>query len=378
MNNNKLLLGAIVVTAMGSAEAAPFSFLDARSVAMGNVSVATGNIAIAGLSNPAMLILNENDDAFALLLPALGAQAIDNDGVSDLIDEFQVLDEQFSANPTPETANAMIALLNDLEGDVFLLNADANAALAYAGENWAFAGTFRGHIRALAVTENVDTNFDINTLTGPNADFSGVGVLTRELGFSVATKFNILGMDLAVGVTPKTVSVDSIDITYKVDSVNEEDIIDERQSLGSYSSLDAGVALQVTDSITLGLAAKDLLSESMTTANGTTFNFDTQVRAGVAYHNDWFTVAADMDLTEQEPLFTESPSQMLAAGMEFNVLDYLQLRAGYQTNIASGSDDPAMYSAGIGLWLGFHLDVAVMLGENDSSAGAMVQTGFRF
>lgn len=380
MNTQKLILGAMIAGAVTGAQAAPYGFFDARSVAMGNVSVATGNIAIAGLSNPAMLIVNENKDSFALLIPAVGVQAIDNGGMQDSVDEFQVLYDQFQMNPTTQTADEMVAVLNQLDNTALLLNASANVALVYAGDNWAFAGTFRGNAAAGATITNVDPAYNVGLGEAPSADFSALGVLTQEMGFSVATKFNVLGMDLAVGVTPKNVSVDAITYSETISTVDAGDTVSDaiEENLGSFSTVDAGVALQVTDSFTVGLVAKNLLSESLTTANNlTAFNFDTHLRAGAAYHNDWVTVAADMDLTEIEPLSFEDPSKMLALGVEFNAWDFMQIRAGYQTNMASGSDEPALYSAGIGLWLGFHLDVAAVVGE-DSSVGAMAQLGFRF
>ena len=68
---------------------------------------------------------------------------------------------------------------------------------------------------------------------------------------------------------------------------------------------------------------------------------------------------------------------MFSVGAELNTFEVFQLRAGYQTNTASGSNDPDLLSFGVGLWLGFHLDAAVVVGD-DSSFGGFVQTGFRF
>jgi hypothetical protein len=380
MNSKKLILGAMIASAITGAQAAPYGFFDARSVGMGNVSVATGNIAIAGLSNPAMLIVNESKDSFALLIPAVGIQAIDKGGMQDLVDEYDNLQAELNANPTSQaTVQSMIDTINLMDDTALLVNAAANVAIVYSGENWAFAGTYRGNA-ALGATINITNPGNANTLTEPEGEFLGVGVLAQEMGVSVATKFNVLGMDLAVGVTPKNVNVDAITYTQLVSNLVVDDAVSDavEENLGSFSTVDAGVALQLTDSFTVGLVAKNLLSESLTTADGlTTFKFDTHLRAGAAWHNDWVTVAADMDLTEIEPLSFEDPSKMLALGVEFNAWDFMQLRAGYQTNMASGSEEPALYSAGIGLWLGFHLDVAAVVGA-DSSVGAMAQLGFRF
>ncbi|MBI3188031.1 MAG: conjugal transfer protein TraF [Gammaproteobacteria bacterium] len=385
MNSKKLLLGAVIAAATTGAQAAPYGFFDARSVAMGNVSVATGNIAIAGLSNPAMLMMNESNDSFALLIPAVGVQVIDNGGMQDLVDEFQVLYDQFEASPSTQTGDAMVAVLDQLDDTALVLNADANVALAYAGNNWAFAGAYRAHADAGATITNVDTTYTLTPGDGPTADFTAVGVLTSTAAFSVATSFNIMGMDLAVGVTPKNVSVDAITFSQNVNTVNVDDTVNDaiEENLGSFSTVDAGLALQVLDSITVGLVAKNLMSETLTSTtldmngNPYKFNFDTHMRAGVAYHNDLLTIAADMDLTEVKPLSFEDPSKMLALGVELNAFDFMQLRAGYQTNMASGATDPDLLSAGIGLWLGFHLDLAAVVGS-DSSVGAMAQMGFRF
>lgn len=387
MNSKKLLLGAVIAAATTGAQAAPYGFFDARSMAMGNTSVATGNIAIAALSNPAMLVMNENRDAFALLIPAVGVQLVDNGGLLDKADQLQILSDQFSANPNQTTYDEMAALLTSMDNTSLSLNADLNLALAYAGNNWAFAGAVRGYVTAGAgIFDIVAPGYSGPSTPEPTASFQGVGLLVTETSFSAATRFNVMGMDLAVGVTPKNISVESsITNVITVSALDTDDPVTDttEESLGSFSTVDAGVALRVSDSFTVGLVAKNLLTESFSSTildpdgNPYKFDFDTHMRAGAAYHNDFMTVAADMDLTEVKPLSFEDPSKMLALGVEFNAFDFMQLRAGYQTNMASGATDPDLLSAGIGLWLGFHLDLAAVVGS-DSSVGAMAQMGFRF
>ena len=113
-------------------------------------------------------------------------------------------------------------------------------------------------------------------------------------------------------------------------------------------------------------------------------NFDTEARIGAAYHNDFVTVAVDFDLTENEPLlansaFNKLTTQYLAVGAEFNAFDFMQLRVGAAKNLASGISDGAKdvaYTAGLGFWLGFNLDIAATF--NDNEVGGLIQTGFRF
>ena len=96
------------------------------------------------------------------------------------------------------------------------------------------------------------------------------------------------------------------------------------------------------------------------------------------------TIAADYDLTENEPLLANNSfkglkTQFVGLGAEFNAFDFMQLRVGASKNLANGISSGAkdtIYTAGIGIWLGFNLDIAATL--TDNSIGGFVQTGFRF
>jgi len=385
MLKRKLLTAGLIMAATSSASAASYGFFDARSVAMGNVSVATANLTTAALSNPAMMSVNDSDDSFALLIPAIGLQAVDNGGMVDLLDDYQGLVDQYNATSNPVTQASLVtqmnALLPQFNGTNVAALVSANAVLAYAGDDFSMAGFYHGSGQA---SLNINATAGAGT-TLPTGTLNAYGYAAQEIGVSLSTKISIAGMDLAVGVTPKTVQVDSIVYSADINTVDTDDALSDaiESDLGSFSTFDAGVALQLTDSLTLGLVAKNIMEETL--VSGTeTFVFDKHLRAGVAYHNEFLTLAADMDLTEMEGskttnplLITEAGSKMAALGVEFDLGDIVQLRAGYQTNMASGATEPDLFSAGVGLWLGFHLDAAVVVGE-DSSLGAFVQTGFRF
>ena len=77
--------------------------------------------------------------------------------------------------------------------------------------------------------------------------------------------------------------------------------------------------------------------------------------------------------------FETLKTQFFAVGAEFNAFKIMKFRVGAAKNIASGISDTAgdvEYTAGVGIWLGFNLDVAVLL--NDHAGGVFVQTGFQF
>ena len=154
------------------------------------------------------------------------------------------------------------------------------------------------------------------------------------------------------------------------------DIIDDSsQDLGSLFTIDAGAVINFSDSFRVGIVAKNLISDTLT-AGTTSIDFDTKIRVGAAYKNSFLTVAADMDLTEDDPILLEDPNKMLAVGLELNAWEIMQLRAGYQTNLASDSTADDLLSAGVGFWLGFNLDIAAVVSED--SIGGFVQAGFHF
>jgi hypothetical protein len=104
----------------------------------------------------------------------------------------------------------------------------------------------------------------------------------------------------------------------------------------------------------------------------------------VAYYNKYLTLAADLDLIENKPLLANNSfdalvTQYFAVGAEFYAFKIVKFRVGAAKNIASGISDGARdveYSAGVGIWLGFNLDIAALL--NDNTAGVFLQTGFQF
>ncbi len=117
-----------------------------------------------------------------------------------------------------------------------------------------------------------------------------------------------------------------------------------------------------------------------------------QLRAGVAVNpTKWMTLAADIDITENDTMIKAIQSRQLALGAEFNLVNKpkfnLPLRIGFNKNLAEENMAP-FYTAGIGFnMIHFYVELAgaistksAKIDGNDipTSAGASLTLGFLF
>ncbi|MCK4704756.1 MAG: conjugal transfer protein TraF [Gammaproteobacteria bacterium] len=389
---NGLYAVALVVSSQ-SVMAAPFAY-EARSLGMGNIGVATADIATAPFANPAMLSFQRSDDDFSLLL-GVGCFFSDNDGMIDDIDSFQAANDRYDAAGTPAEALAaatdMLLIAGNLSGKVIAPELSSAIALGFSGETYSMSVSARKDV-IIAGGVTLDTT-SVFTIVDPALNTLNIfGVQSTEVGFSISRSFDFMESKFSIGVTPKVVSVDAIDYSESLSvadtgasSIADTGIV----NVGDFTTLDVGVVMEVTDNIQLGLVVKNLISEEMTflrTSGGSvTLSFDTELKLGVAYTGDIITIGADLDVTENDSMlsgFTANglKRKNLSVGLELNAFDFVQLRVGMIKNMASGIPDDAkkaITTAGIGFWLGFNLDIAAMKGEGDS-IGAFVQAGFKF
>lgn len=372
MNVIKRFVGLVVLmVVVQSSVAAPFG-VEARSLGMGNVSVVTSDIATAAFANPAMLSFQSQREDFSFLIPAVGLFLDDSDGVVDLIDAYQ------AAAPADQPA-----IVAQLLGKVISPQLAVATAIGYSGDTYSFAVSARSDINAAGTTDVITDPLDPALVI--------LGIQTTEVGVSLARNFVLMGRKVSVGLTPKIINVKSLFIEESLFTIDSGDILDDSSETdhGDLSTVDAGVVFEVSENIQLGLVAKNLLTDEVNIGPGTTLNIDTELRAGIAYRGDFFTLGADLDLSENDPsVSTIDPAlaalqgektRMLLLGAEFNAFDIAQLRVGMQKNIASGVSSQAkkeLLTAGVGFWFGFHLDLAVISG--DDVLGAFIQTGFRF
>ena len=397
---SKILSVVLLSVISHTASAIPFTF-EGRSLGMGGVSVATADLATAAWANPAMLTNQRPNDDFSLLI-GVGAFIRDDDDLITDIKDFQDADDrrQEAINTGDNLGEAVAVLdmrliLRDTEGKVIAPEVSGVAAMGMAFESFAMAVSVRGDVIAAgAVT---DLACDVLANPGscdPDETFSDQknilnieGVLATEIGVSFAKNFQIYNKKVSIGIKPKVVDLQVftaresiVNASTGAGSIIEED---EQFHLGTFTTFDLGFAVDLSNSFRLGLNLRNLINDKFD-VKGLTLNFDTEARIGIAYYNRYLTVAVDYDLLENEPLlanptFDGLKTRYIAIGAEFNAFKFVKLRVGASKNMASGISDGAKgtsYTAGVGIWLGFNLDIAAIIG--DHSAGAFLQTGFQF
>jgi hypothetical protein len=379
----RILSAALLAFVSCPLNASNFS-VEARSLGMGNARVATADIATAPFANPGMLSFQRSREDFALLV-GLGAFLNDNDNIVDKIDEFQAAYNNGLAGNPGEALRAL-DIAQSMLGDVVAPETTLLFSTGFSGKQWAFAVSGRADAIAAGTVKTTDVN------DPAQYDLVIEGILTSELGASLARNFRAYGYKMALGVTPKYVKVDSVYYSESLTTVDSgfNDLLKDENTrdLGDYTTFDIGFVMGLTKHMQIGLVATNLVSHKINFVNSAgdpaTLSFDKQARLGFAYRTNMFTFGADLDLIESDALLTSADfqalkKQNLSLGGEFNLLDFMQLRIGAQKNLADGISDAAkdnLYTAGVGFWFGFNLDLALVT-QNDS-LGAFLQTGFRF
>ncbi|MGE3480313.1 MAG: conjugal transfer protein TraF [Gammaproteobacteria bacterium] len=413
MLGKKIILGSTALGLMSlgaGAGAVPFSSFDPRSFGMGGAGVAAGTSANAVFLNPALLAAARADEDFSLDLPIVGGRVSDPDELVDAIDEFSDQDpigdfsaavDAYTATPGSTTAAAveaagaaLIEQLRNLSDKALTGEGDAAVVIGIPGREFGISVFANAYVVGgatdeitdadlAAIQQTVDDALDSQPVTDPTdtltSSVSARFAYLSEVGVSIAREFDVLG-GIAVGLTPKYVSVRTYDYRFIGNEIDDAEVdLDQGERKDSGFNVDVGFAKDHGNGWKSALTIRNLLAREYETSLGNTFRIEPMARLGVAHQNEWVTVAADIDLTENEPAGFDSKTQYAALGVEFDLFDTAQLRLGYRHNM---SDVPAgveqgVAAAGIGFSpFGVHFDLGVA--GNGDEIGAAMQLGFRF
>ncbi|BAI80965.1 conserved hypothetical protein [Deferribacter desulfuricans SSM1] len=155
------------------------------------------------------------------------------------------------------------------------------------------------------------------------------------------------------------------------DDDNDNDLFekaDEDYTESNAFGLDLGIMFKPNNLITLGIVGKNLNTPKFDKPNGGDYDLDPSARAGVAITPfSWLTLAADIDLTENDTNIRDYKSRNLGLGAEISIFKFLDLRAGMYKNLAE-SDIGNVYTAGLGINLYlFRLDAGISFSQDTAT-----------
>lgn len=389
----------LFVTGVPSVQAAT-GWMEARNDAMGGTGVASSHYGTAALSNPALLTRFGPTDDFSLVLPSVGAQVSDPDKAVDTADDVKDLWNRFdsaidSQSGVSESAAALKNKLNDLKNAHADGQAGASVIATVPNRTLPFAIVVKswGTVSVDGKVTDHDLQYldkvaegtippslvDKDALT--SRAFGRAAVIT-DVGVAMAHQFETAGQNWSLGITPKYQRIDLFNYNVSVRDFDKSDIHsgDYRNTKTGFNA-DLGLATDLTDNWTLGLAVLNVIPRSVDTktVNGSTdtFKVKPQATAGASWHNAFITTALDVDLTEASRFDTDRKRQFASAGVELNAWSWMQVRAGYRQNIIS--NDGSAFTAGLGFspFDVVHLDITGIAGT-DRTYGAVAQMQFTF
>lgn len=426
-------LGAASLFVANQASAAG-TWAEARSDAMGGTGVATGSYGSGALINPALLAKSQKYDSITVILPSVGAQISDKDNLQDQIDDISnkvdsyknvvdsltlrdiIFNPGGSLNQLQGAAGDLAGELEDLRGKTARAKAGAGIAVSIPNDvlSVAFVTKAYAHARVSSSIDQQDIDYLNNiqnskafagsvaldaALNGSdvitsnlNSTASGRAAIVSDYGVALAKQFDLGGVPVSVGVTPKLQKTWLYNYTTSIYAYDSNDWNSSRYRNDDTSfNMDAGVAADFGENWTVGLSGQNLISHDIDTkdiriTNGRTgetvsykdtYQIRPLVTAGAAWHNDLITLTADADLTETKGFKSEDSSQYVGVGAEVRPLSWLAVRAGYRADVKS--NDSNVFTGGLGFapFNRVHVDLMGLYGEDRTwGAGAQLSVTF--
>ncbi|HDR2710130.1 TPA: conjugal transfer protein TraF [Enterobacter mori] len=398
---------------MANQAGAANTWTEARSDAMGGTGVAAGTYGSGTLINPALLAKAKPDDGITVILPSIGAQISDKDNLRDKIDDIS--DDVSRYRSTLDNIN-LIDLLNPLSpasqqvssaaGDLAdqldslkgkTASGKAGGGISVSIPNDVLSVAFVAKANARARVSSYIDQGDIDILRGVeavpataltvnpnNLKSKGFGraAIVSDYGVTVARQFDISGVPVSLGITPKLQKTWLYNYTVSIYNFDSGDINSSRyRNDDTGFNVDAGLAADFGENWTVGLTGQNLFSRDIDTkeVDGVrdTYQISPVVTAGAAWHTDLLTLTADGDLTETKGFKSEDTSQYVGVGAEVTPLSWLAVRAGYRADMKG--NDSNVFTGGVGFapFNTVHVDLMGLYGEDETwGAGAQLSMTF--
>lgn len=267
---------------------------------------------------------------------SLGAQF--DDYVTFLRNNATFLESSYAAGGIDQLDMDLRGLLATSE---FAENADAFASILHAYHDAYIAGETRiESIESFFALPNIDENLK------SSIELSGSEI--TEYGISISRRLSGRRR-ISIGTSLKRIEFDTFDYSGPVNATESESL-SSRDYRRQYNDLniDFGISVPANEHIRWGLAARNLVSRRYKTVRGNVIKIEPLARAGVVWTNDRLKIAADLDLTRNDPLGFDDDKRFLAVGLERRWAHWI-VRSGIRRNLI---DDEQLYSAGTALKLG--------------------------
>ncbi|ANP67189.1 conjugal transfer protein TraF [Vibrio sp. Vb1554] len=365
-NKYKILATSVATILFANAASAATYAIEARSDAMGGVGTVSATYLTAPFFNPALTAIYRRNDDAGMIVPSFGGSYDDQ---YDLVDEIERISKLTDVDEIKKSMDAIDGKKTDF---------DLGGVVAIGIPNKFLSATAYGKLYTESfVQPNVDTSG-----TNPLDDsyVQGVSIGVAEAGISLAKYTNFMNQHLSFGVTPKLQRIYTYSYATSFQNFDTKDLR-ENETAETMFNLDAG-ALWFFGPYRLGISAKNLIGRDVKTksfqyGSDTIKSYEYSMRpvytVGAGIVADYFTMSVDYDLNEEKRFSSfDDNTQMIRAGIEFDILRQMALRAGYMKNLARSNDEGTI-TAGIGLspLKLFELDIAAQY-TNENSMGASI------
>jgi len=394
-----LAAAAFAIAAPASAQVSP----GARALGLGGAGVASAEPRSAVFANPALTRFRDEDEGPAVLVPYVAASAADTDGLLDRVEDFQdTLDAlQALLDANDPNALALRPLVADglagLDGRTVLGGAETGAAVLLPGRHVTFALGVRERVDARAFPRIAASDLalieDPTTTAADLDDLESAAVVhaaeITELSASIAWEGALGGRRLSLGVAPKVATIDVTSYAPRVSDFEDQDIVGDLrdgalQRRRTVFNADAGLAVEVGDGATLGLAVRDVLRRDLRSGNEGPDAFTYRIRprptAGVALVEDGLLFTAEADLWPTRPFSSGGESQHVRMGVEVDALGLARVRAGFAHDLRDTAADVFTFGLGSGSVTSGRGAVAwdVSAAVGDDAIGAALGLSFGF
>ncbi len=403
--------------------AQPFETFDPRILAMGGAGVAAATPASAPFFNPALLAASAPARDFDLHTPTITARVSDKGKARDEVDEidelinrlddryqaaeaefeqlrqsatlfdlltgFRRLNQSLEREATLREIQRLERNLEDIDDDRGTVDAFAGLSVGVPGERFGVGVFASDQLYATAEARYADADRIYLDAAQAAVRIGGVPLLPPEEALQSSIEWRGATLleagvsfafapapNWAIGVTPKYQRVETFDYRQTVADADLD--IDEGNKDFDDMNVDVGLAGRFGGAWRAGLVAKNLASRTYDTVRGNEIELQPQLRAGIAYEQLTWTLTADVDVLENDPLGTlDSATQYVSVGGEVRAVPGLWLRAGARTNLADNQTSETIGTVGLGLAAGpVQLDLAAGAGDEEYVAG--LRGGVRF